>query len=647
MLQTVTISRIIGEYADVKLLTALSLLSKDDRHNFQSAWMLRLKHHFPTTHAEIIKNRTEAADVDWQRIFYRLCQNKYHSWDARQEHLIFSMHDADIGGLTDLVFADFNGVCNGSYYLDIKPHLIVRAEKSQHVLDYLYRRFVSWYQAGEICGDNEYRLTLLHWAIYCNQPLTTIKDMVLHGADIHIERRGLDAVGHAVLDGNLALVQYFVENCGVDIHNFRALGYTLLMLAVFHQRQELVDYLLAMNANVHAVCDSGTVGISMYRDQMHNSILDIAVSKNNFPIIDALCKAGATSNYPQTYAGMTPLHRVAQIHNLQLMEYFLVNRPEYIHVKNKDQATPMTVYLAKIKSKPNDLVGYRLLRTHGAIGDIGSLYKMICDGKAPLAIVEDLISSGLPFDCVDARGNSLLHIAARNRRADIVEFLIQQYKARNADWQPDCCVNARRVTVFAFALAESYAENFAVIKILLEHGANPQQIVISHHISALEYAIKKHFIYITDLLLNYRACINVDIYKLALQHNDVYMVRRCLGGSLYTSNTADNWVHNYFNQDQRRFDLFEKLCKYTVELLNGRRIDIHGVIRFHGVDFRPYANAATLLMRALLYLDDPEITQDLPWMDGGNIYSEYKNLINDEVDVEYHSYVPNSSTNGW
>ena len=98
-------------------------------------------------------------------------------------------------------------------------------------------------------------------------------------------------------------------------------GFTLLILASYKGKSEIVDYLLQNGAEVNAVSDMG-------------SALMAAVVKNNFEIIEKLVRAGANLNLTDS-AHCTALHLAVQFGNIDSVAFLLSHNADKTKLDSK------------------------------------------------------------------------------------------------------------------------------------------------------------------------------------------------------------------------------------------------------------------------------------------------------------------------
>lgn len=385
-----------------------------------------------------------SSDTNWQHHFILLCQDKFHEYTPHERKLYYHAWQGNANGVANIITpSDFK--IEWSLYFFHKL-LLTYAKNQQPVLNAIYKKLITWFKDGILHNGNS--LPLLYWAIHCNQPIETIDQLITTGADINTCRaeNKLNAFGHAIAAGNLEMVKHL--------------------------------------------------------QQVHNAELN-----------------GIYSNAD------TPLHVAARYNHFELVEYFLTLHPTDINVVNDSIATPLEALLQNTNNNSNYYPVYQLLCSRGAlISDICIEWACRIPWKNGCReIIIDLLEHGMRFP------HCYLNLALKTYEVEKIEFFISILKSQNNSWHPDSKFIIRRgrindlilhidsfgtrqedmIDPILVKVMQSFKNKTddrklaAVVRILLKHGANPDNIGQSR-ISATSYAIRHNLTHTLDAIANYR-----------------------------------------------------------------------------------------------------------------------------------------------
>ena len=142
-------------------------------------------------------------------------------------------------------------------------------------------------------------------------------------------------IGQAAAYGELSLVQSMLEQ-DAELINVGAQdptqGWSLLWAAAFWKRGEIVEYLLAQNADVNAATRRGET-------PLHGAVMGEARA-----IVERLLRQGADVN-AQADNGMTALHRAAWQRSTEIVSLLLIHGADN-SIKDKNGLSPMQLATA-------------------------------------------------------------------------------------------------------------------------------------------------------------------------------------------------------------------------------------------------------------------------------------------------------------
>lgn len=275
----------------------------------------------------------------------------------------------------------------------------------------------------------------------------------------------------------------------IDIHAKTSQNETALHLAVSAGDKEAVECLLKLR-----------VKPNIQRDYDGKTALHLACTKGSASLLKLLLKAPMIEVNATDNKNWTPLHHAVMENDYQLVKALLLHNANPNAKSNKDE-TPL--HLAT-KLKSNKII-VELLE-YGAIVNVKT-----CFGSTPifLAVVSSneyalrkfLEYGGEPFLSPYLRGNHLLHSALLYGNIRIFSLILKE--AKNLEVK-----NANGLTPLQKAVQ---LENEEKVKLLLEHGANPNVIFKNGKKSLFFQSIEIGNIKITKLLLESKAKNDINI----------------------------------------------------------------------------------------------------------------------------------------
>jgi ankyrin repeat protein len=251
----------------------------------------------------------------------------------------------------------------------------------------------------------------------------------------------------AIETGELARVQYYVEEVGVDLNQLDSYGATVIGKAAMEGEEEIVQYLIEKGVNVNDV-------------GLHDSTpLHKAAFIGNFSVVKLLIEAGALVDSEDKIMKETPLGLAVTRGNHEMIEY-LVDQGADIHHLNKDGAN-MLHNAANDKALGNYLLD-KGLSIHQVERFNNCRPLNIAADRGHKALVECLVEAGADINYPDKKGNTALHVAAYyrdERYKSIVDYLL----SKGARWDQ---TNQKGETPLHMAAVASKSRS--AIKLLLQ-----------------------------------------------------------------------------------------------------------------------------------------------------------------------------------
>ena len=283
----------------------------------------------------------------------------------------------------------------------------------------------------------------------------------LHNADVAIailntlpvnvnnkNRQGNTALHDAVRIGNQKLIDALLQK-GAIINAANIKGTTPLMQAIAMGSKEIVRFLLDRGANISAIDASG------------NSALHYAFkSRPDLAMITILLDAGASVT-AVNQAGRTPLHLTAKKGNYQIFILLTTGKAFDINLKDGDGNTVLHYAI------PNEnLVRYLIDRRAApdiTNGEQKTAFHLAVETPKKSEILRALMASPLSYDVdvKDARGDTPLYIATKNRDLDAAQLLVKKG------------ANANKQNRLGDTPLHAAGSNSQMVGFLMQHGADP------------------------------------------------------------------------------------------------------------------------------------------------------------------------------
>jgi|GEM_PF-1952451 len=353
----------------------------------------------------------------------------------------------------------------------------------------------------DINAPNNQGESPLHFATSANQP-KNIKFLLEKGADVNARNlAGKTALQYAVISGQqdtIDLLLWDVINsftsirADVDIHAKDFDGHSVLYHAAKNNLTDLVQRLLRKGAKIPTdelpgnldsksivllylgAAEAGQLDADLVeffvdhakmnpnaRNKSGETLLQLAIRKDNMPIAFALLKKGA--NAEMTYSSkVTLLHEAVKYNNLLVVELLLNQTNVDINAQNQLKKTAL--HLAAEKAQPR--------------------------------MVEFLVQKGANIHLRDENGYTALHFAAQNGNPTVVLILLSRIADVNA-------ANHLKITPLHLAVGKGDIE---IARILLQHEYIQVNAAIDQGgMTALHIAAINGNRPMVELLLNHNA----------------------------------------------------------------------------------------------------------------------------------------------
>lgn len=343
----------------------------------QAYWRNQLSLHFPVAYKKLAVTKPRS----WKEEFIEAYKKTYFKVDRKLLSIVKQ--------------GDLFSVIEGQYGLEellrrIDGKRVIEwavINKHQKLLDYFYQLMREYFESKDFaespdspkCSRDSDAFSLLHWAAFCNQPSTTIIDLITQGNDVNIE----------AMDGTTPL--HVAASCGFAL---------------------VAKCLLEQNADPKAVDDIGKIPLHYAAEEGKVEAVECLLSHTDPNVTD---NAGATSLH---YAKDIPVVECLLRHNAD------------INAKNKHDYTPIHV----AAEAGNVELVERLLRNVDA--NVTSYYNLTVLHHAAeqghVEVMECLLKNGANIHATDNAGDTALHCAVSKGRDKAVECLLKRGANPNA-----------------------------------------------------------------------------------------------------------------------------------------------------------------------------------------------------------------------
>jgi ankyrin repeat protein len=322
--------------------------------------------------------------------------------------------------------------------------------------------------------------TLLNYAIINNKPEIVI-ELIRRGADVNLEKFGLSPLQHSIDNNNLKILNILIDNnvkctlnilydsfkyhissfilllnrissLNIDI-NMISITYddTLLHMAIKKNNIEIVKLLLEKGADPNI------------KNRAEQTPLEIAIFNYNIEIVKLLLEKGADPNI-KNRAKQTSLEIAILINNIEIVK-LLLEKGADPNIKNRDGQTLLEI----AQYKDYDII-VNLLLEKGARGEIKikspySTEIVEAVRKQNIELVKELLDKGADVNTIDKDNygkRSLLHIATDKKNKDMINLLLD--RGANID-----IFDNNKETALHLAIG---LKNIDIIYLLLKRGAN-------------------------------------------------------------------------------------------------------------------------------------------------------------------------------
>ena len=348
------------------------------------------------------------------------------------------------------------------------------------------------------------------------------------GAKLHyVDQQKVTPLMVASSKGHRSLVSFFLEQY-LDVDQPSENGWTALLFACWEGNDAIVDLLIQNKASVNATSTAGCSSLMLASQNGYLNIVNILVQNGaivnhtDYKGMSALflaCQNGHDSIVAcllQSHAnpnvvlddGATPLIMAIEHGNFDIVQ-LLVDAKANINVQSKyqiknypipeDELTPLMVaYLNRHFKILMFLIAVKA-NVNAATTKLGvTLLHIVCSMRGEYEIAFLLLHNGAYPNIQYLNGTTPLIIAYEMGYFNLFSLLLEKNGNPNS-------LNQYGEPLLYMASADG---NHSIVFSLLQHGADPNQVVISNHYSPLIVASAKGYIKIVEILLEENVQIN-------------------------------------------------------------------------------------------------------------------------------------------
>ncbi len=459
-------------------------------------WKWKLKQHFPIYFSNMKKDNS----VDWVVEFRIAYVKEYKLHDKKPlpgtiRKLFSLVKEGDIRRLErewifkleDLEQMDANGFTLFDW---------AAKKNNQPVLDCFYRMICKSYVLNPHTYDlqrtDRQKRTLLHWAIFCHQPVQTVELLILAGADInalvYTKRIHGTAIHIASKEGQLAIVQWLIERSPTLLDHPDPGNQTPLMWAASRGHFETVDYLVKQGANLtlqsaresrlgafHFACREGCLAIVKLLIEKQPDFLNQtdgcgqtplmwAASRGQTAVVAYLIEQGAdcdlqSSQHVGNTSGYTALHWACHMGHTEVAKQLIDNEAK-LHLTATKRAHPQPIHLACMDGRL-DIVQLLLEKQPDLLEQrdiFGQTPLLWAASEGHLAVVSYLAAKGADLNHQSTghdqtAGYTALHWASLQGHTKTIQFLLDKTDIELTDHRGRTAADvAIKKTAYAYEL---------------------------------------------------------------------------------------------------------------------------------------------------------------------------------------------------
>ncbi len=344
----------------------------------------------------------------------------------------------------------------------------------------------------------------------------------------------------AVTKGHKEVVQILCQH-GANVNSRNLLGCTPLYLAATKGHKEVVQILCQHGANVDSQNGPDCTPLYIAAEEGHKEVVQIlcqhganvdrqnspddctplylAATKGHKEVVQILCQHGANVNSRNGADQLTPLFHAIEFGHKEIVQILCAHKPEVDVETGKDHLTPLYIAARDGRHEILEILAQHTTAIDKENGPTKYTALEVAALNGHLKCVEILCQKHANVNHVDSNGIPLIFCPAQNGHHAVLEVLL----ANKAEVDKECTIT--KTTALEHAAQRGHVE---VIRILLQHGANPKHQNQAGK-NALLYAIENNQPAIALLLLDRGAPVDDgDPLLAAINHNLVPVIESLL-----------------------------------------------------------------------------------------------------------------------
>jgi len=390
--------------------------------------------------------------------------------------------------------------------------------------------------------------TAIHWAVY-NDDLEAVNLLIKAGANVKVKNRnGITPLAMACLYGNAAIVESLL-NAGGDAKERGTTGETTVMLAARNGNPAVIRLLVAQDVDVNA------------RENLRGTTaLMWAVEQKHPEAVKALLAGGADFHLKSALAGLPRNYIAARVNTGDV---------EDAAIRYKEAAANGRTYLEQLEYEQKQgatFAGRRLNQqaagqqqaandadtevviaglVGGGGGGLTALVLAAREGDIESAKL--LLDAGADVNQVTEYGWTPLLTATNNRHYKLAAYLIDHgadvNRPNKGGWTPlYLATDNRNIEGGDFPVPKPDMDHLEYIKILLDHGANPNARVKDNTLTRTIFTMQWFFESGATAFVRAAQSSDVDLLRLLLAHGADPMLATDFGDTALTAAAGIGWV---------------------------------------------------------------------------------------------------------
>jgi uncharacterized protein len=390
--------------------------------------------------------------------------------------------------------------------------------------------------------------TAIHWAVY-NDDLEAVNLLIKAGANVKVKNRnGITPLAMACLYGNGAIVESLL-NAGGDAKERGTTGETTVMLAARNGNPAVIQLLLAQGVDVNARENlRGTTALMWAVEQKHpEGVKALLAGGADFQLKSAL--AGLPRNYMAARVNTGDVEDAARRY-----KEAAANGRTYLEELEYEQKLGATFAGRRLNQQAagqqqaaNDADTEVVIAGLVGGGGGGLTALVLAAREGDIESAKLLLDAGADVNQVTEYGWTPLLTATNNRHYKLAAYLIDHgadvNRPNKGGWTPlYLATDNRNIEGGDFPVPKPDMDHLEYIKILLDHGANPNARVKDNTLTRTIFTMQWFFESGATAFVRAAQSSDVDLLRLLLAHGADPMLATDFGDTALTAAAGIGWV---------------------------------------------------------------------------------------------------------